>query len=53
MMPEIPRVVDVLYALRLSEEQDNYGFCMANHEPYIENVMYVAAAVCARIRNRA
>lgn len=46
MMPEIPRVVDVLYALRFFEEQEYYDYCAANHQTYIENVMYVAAAVC-------
>ncbi len=43
--PEIPEVQDVLFALRLSEQEQFYMFCAANHEPYIGNVHLVAAAV--------
>lgn len=47
--PEIPEVQDVLFALRLSEQEECYSFCMANHEPYIGNVHLVAAAVGTEI----
>lgn len=45
VVPEVPYVQDVLYALRLSEEQKNYDFCRSNHELYNANVHTVAAAV--------
>ena len=45
MMPEIPEVQDVLYALQLSKEQAYYDVCLANHEVYIANVYLVAAAI--------
>lgn len=43
--PEIPYVQDVLFALRLTDEQKNYDFCAANHVAYIVNVALVVAAV--------
>jgi hypothetical protein len=45
VVPEIPEVQDVLFALRVSEEEKFYWFCSSNHEPYIGNVHLVAAAV--------
>ncbi|MDD5726527.1 MAG: hypothetical protein PHC53_03940 [Patescibacteria group bacterium] len=45
-VPEIPRVQDVLFALRLTDEQDYYEFCRSNHELYNMNV-HLAAAACA------
>lgn len=45
VVPEIPRVIDVLYAMDLVEEQECYAFCVNNHAPYIENVGLVIAAV--------
>ena len=43
--PEIPYVEDVLFALRLTDEQKYYDFCVANHRTYIVNVGLVIAAV--------
>lgn len=37
-VPEIPRVQDVLYAMKLSPEQINYDFCVSNHSTYVVNV---------------
>ena len=48
-VPEIPRVADVLFALRLSEHEENYSFCVNNHEIYVANVHLVAAAVCFEV----
>lgn len=45
VVPEIPIVIDVLFALRLSDEQKYYWFASANHETYISNVHLAAAAV--------
>lgn len=45
VVPEIPVVQDVLYALRMSDEQKYYDFCLSNHEIYVTNVHLVAAAV--------
>ncbi|HWQ99730.1 MAG TPA: hypothetical protein VN397_02680 [Candidatus Methylomirabilis sp.] len=44
-VPEMPRVTDVLFALRLSDEELYYSFCLANHQVYIANVHLVAAAI--------
>lgn len=44
-VPQIPRVQDVLFALRLSLAEENYTFCQANHEPYVTNVHRAAVAV--------
>ncbi|MFH0780050.1 MAG: hypothetical protein V1928_04325 [Parcubacteria group bacterium] len=38
VVPEIPRVQDVLYAMKLSPEQINYDFCVSNHSIYVANV---------------
>jgi hypothetical protein len=43
--PEIPYVQDVLFALRLTDEQKYFDFCVANHRTYIVNVGLVIAAV--------
>lgn len=45
VVPEIPHVQDVIYALRLSEEEKKYRFCLQNHITYIANVHLVATAV--------
>ncbi len=42
---EIPSVLDVLYALHLSDKQEYYEFSLANHSPYIANVHLVAATL--------
>ena len=47
MVPQIPKVDDVLYALRLSPDNDSYAFCMMNYAQYISNVHLVATAVAA------
>jgi hypothetical protein len=47
MIPRIPKVDDVLYALRLLPDNDCYAFCMMNYAQYISNVHLVAAAVGA------
>ena len=44
VVPEIPYVQDVLYAMQLSDEQKNYDFCHGNHATYIVNVGLVIAA---------
>lgn len=44
-VPEIPRIQDVLYALRLSDEEEYYSFGLGNHQVYNANVHLVAAAV--------
>lgn len=44
--PEIPRVQDVLFAMRLSEEENAYTFCVKNHHTtYVVNVALVVASV--------
>lgn len=45
VVPEIPYVQDVLFALRLTDEQKYYDFCVANCRTYIVNVGLVIAAV--------
>lgn len=37
VVPEIPYAQDVLYALRLSEEEKCYTFCVCNHATYVVN----------------
>lgn len=44
-VPEIPHVQDVLYSLRLSDEQKCYDFCVNNHATYVVNVALVVTAV--------
>jgi hypothetical protein len=44
VVPEIPYVQDVLYALRLSDAQKYYDICLANHPTYVVNVGLVIAA---------
>lgn len=48
-VPEIPHVQDVLYALRLSEQQRHFNFCLSNHPTYIENVGLVIAAIAGSV----
>ncbi len=50
--PEIPYVQDVLFALRLTDEQKCFDFCVANHRTYIVNVGLVIAAVGYAIFDR-
>jgi len=50
--PEIPYVEDVLFALRLTDEQKYFDFCVANHRTYIVNVGLVIAAVGYAIFDR-
>lgn len=45
VVPEIPYVQDVLFALRLSAEQRYYDFCASNHATYVVNIALVIAAV--------
>lgn len=45
VVPEIPYVQDVLYAMHMSVEQKNFDFCRDNHATYIVNVGLVVAAV--------
>lgn len=45
VVPEIPYVEDVLYALRLSDEHKYYNLCLNNHSPYIVNIGLVISAV--------
>ncbi|GMU25733.1 hypothetical protein KJZ71_04450 [Patescibacteria group bacterium] len=45
VVPEIPYAQDVLYALRLSEEEKCYTFCVCNHATYVVNVGLIIAAV--------
>jgi hypothetical protein len=49
VVPEIPHVQDVLYAMRLSDEQECYEFCVGNHSTYVVNVGIVIAAVGYRV----
>ncbi len=49
VVPEIPYVQDVLFALRLTDEQKYYDFCVANHRTYIVNIGLVIAAACYEI----
>ena len=49
VVPQIPYMKDVLYALRLSDEQAYFDFCMSNHEPYIHNVLLVAAETMIKL----
>ncbi|MDD5438373.1 MAG: hypothetical protein PHC70_04480 [Patescibacteria group bacterium] len=44
VMPQIPTVQDVMYALHMSDQQESYDFCQSNHEPYVANVHLVTAA---------
>ncbi|MDF1497149.1 MAG: hypothetical protein P1P90_03755 [Patescibacteria group bacterium] len=44
-VPEIPTAQDVLYALKLSDKDDKYNFCAANHSTYVHNVHLASAAV--------
>ena len=45
VVPEIPYTQDVLFALRLSEQEKSYTFCVGNHSIYVVNVALVIAAV--------
>lgn len=45
VVPEIPYVQDVLFAMRMSDEQKYYEFCVNNHATYVVNVGLVIAAV--------
>jgi len=50
VMPQIPRVQDVLYAINLGEDsQINYEFCVEHFAPYIANVHLVIAAVAGQV----
>jgi hypothetical protein len=51
VVPEIPRVDDVLFALRLTDKQKYFDFCVANHRTYIVNLGLVIAAVGYAIFN--
>lgn len=51
VVPEIPRVQDVLFALRLVERQEDYEFCVNNHSPYVANVGLVIAATSDDVLN--
>jgi len=44
MVPEIPYIQDVLYALHLVEFGKRFDFCLGSHPPYVSNVMLAAAA---------
>lgn len=52
VVPEIPRVQDVMFALRLSREQEYYEFCLWNHSVYIGNIGLVIAAVSHQVLNQ-
>lgn len=45
VVPEIPYVEDVLFALRLTDEQKCFDFCVENHRTYIVNIGLLIAAV--------
>src|SRR3990167_5669716 len=45
VVPEIPHVQDVLYAMRLTDAQESFEFCVGNHATYIVNVGLVIVAV--------
>jgi hypothetical protein len=47
-VPQIPQIQDVLFALRLSDEQQAYNFCRSNHEVYVVNVHLAASVVVSR-----
>ncbi len=47
-MTDIPRVQDVLYVLRLSEE-NNYKLCMGDYSIHISNVYLVAATIGSEV----
>jgi len=49
VVPEIPYIEDVLYALRIIDEGPVYDFCVNNHEVYVSNVHLVAAIVATQI----
>ncbi len=49
MVPEIPRIQDVLFALGLSMEEEYYTLCACNHEPYIANINLVVVACAGKI----
>lgn len=51
VVPEIPRVQDVFYALRLSDKQECYEFCLCNHSTYVRNTHLVAADVADEVLN--
>lgn len=48
-VPQIPRISDVLYVLRLKEEETYFSFGCGNHPPYVTNVLLVAAAVAYEV----
>lgn len=54
VVPEIPRVQDVLFAMRLSDEQYSgyFEFCRNNHSTYVVNVGLVIAAVGHEVLNQ-
>jgi len=45
VVPEIPKVQDVLFAMRLVETDESYIFARDNHSTYVVNVGLVIAAV--------
>lgn len=47
--PQIPRVKDVQYALRLTDQDNGFRYCMNKQPAYITNVMVVSAAVACEI----
>jgi hypothetical protein len=51
MVPEIPCMQDVLFALGLSKEQKHYDFCKGNHEVYVDNVQLVVGKIGATVKS--
>lgn len=49
MTPEIPTITDVLYALRLSEEEQYLSAASVNFTTYIRNVYLVVAVVAEEL----
>jgi hypothetical protein len=51
MVPKIPSAQDVLFALRLSKQEDVYSFCRGNHEVYVDNVQLVVDKIGAMVKS--
>ena len=51
MVPEIPKIRDVLYMLQLCKEEEHFDFSLSNHTTYIANVALVASVVADEVLN--
>lgn len=45
VVPEIPAVQDVMFALRLADTDEYYWFAVSNHSTYVRNVQLCCFAV--------